>query len=62
MQNDSKGAILQVITNNSNVNAVILQAMEYTTVAEAVYQPVATQNSQKIIQQLYVILHVIVVW
>ena len=46
MQNASKGAILQVITENSTVNAATLQALQRTTVVAAVDRPAAVQNGQ----------------
>ena len=46
MQNASKGAILQAMTENSNVNTAILQALQHTTVVAAVDLPVAVQNGQ----------------
>ena len=46
MQNASKGAILQVTTKNSNVNAAILQALQCTIVLAAVDRPAIVQNSQ----------------
>ena len=44
MQNALKRAILQVTTENSNVNAATLQALKYTTVVAAVDLPSAVQN------------------
>ena len=46
MQNALKGAILQAMTENSNANAVTLQALQHTTVVAAVDQPIAVQNGQ----------------
>ena len=46
MQNALKGAILQVMTENSNVNAVMLEALQHTTVLAAVDQLAAVQNGQ----------------
>ena len=46
MQNAFKGAILQATTENSNVNAATLQALQHTTVVAAVDGPVAVQNGQ----------------
>ena len=46
MQNASKGAILQATTENSNVNAAILQALQCTAVVAAVDRLSAVQNSQ----------------
>ena len=47
MQNASKVVILQVITENSNVNAVTLQALQYMIVVAAIDQPAVVQNSLK---------------
>ena len=46
MQNALKGAILQATTKNSTVNAVMLQALNHTTVVAAVDQPEVVQNNQ----------------
>ena len=46
MQNALKGAILQVTTKNSNVNAMTLQPLQHTTVVPAVDRPTAVQNGQ----------------
>ena len=46
MQNTLKGAILQATTENSTVNAAILQALQCTTVVAAVDQPAAVQNGK----------------
>ena len=46
MQIASKGAILQVTTENSNVNIATLQALQCMTVVATVDQPAAVQNGQ----------------
>ena len=46
MQNASKGAILQATTENSTVNAAILQELQHTTVVAAVDRPAAVKNGQ----------------
>ena len=46
MQNASKGAILQAMTENSTVNAATLQALQHTRVVAAVDRPEAVQNGQ----------------
>ena len=46
MQNASKGAILQVTTKNSNINAATLQALQHTIVVVVVERPEAVQNNQ----------------
>ena len=46
MQNALKGAILLETIENSNVNAAILQALQYTTVVAAVDRAAAVQNGQ----------------
>ena len=44
MQNAPKGATLQAMTENSNVNAMTLQTLQCTIVAAAVDRPEAVQN------------------
>ena len=46
MQNALKGVILQATTENSNVAAVTLQALQCMTVVAAVDQPEAVKNGQ----------------
>ena len=46
MQNILKELVLQAMTENSNANAAILQALQCTTEAAAVNQPAAMQNGQ----------------
>ena len=46
MQNATKGAILQAMTENSTVKAAMLQALQHTRVVAAVDRPAAVQNGQ----------------
>ena len=62
MQNASKGAILQAMTENSNVNAATLQALQHTTVVAAVDRLSKQCRMVKTTKlQLYLIFRIIVV-
>ena len=45
MQNSLNGVVLQVTTENANVNAATMQVLQRMTIV-AVDQPAAAQNSQ----------------
>ena len=61
MQNASKRAILQAMTENTNVNAATLQALQHITIVAAIDQSAVKKVKKKKLYP-YTIFHLFVVW